>query len=83
VSSVAALYRADCPTITCGPNTLHRAGQCVVCGSRSKQPKVSRRQKPTPVIVVSVAAEYWAKQRRSTPARRSGQGAGIHGAGRS
>jgi hypothetical protein len=74
---VASLYRADCPSPTCGPATLHRAGKCALCGHRVKQPKVARRLKPVPVVVVSVAGEYWAKQRRSTPARRTTRGAGI------
>lgn len=79
---VASLYRADCPTITCGPDTLHRAGKCTLCGHRAKQPKVARRLKPAPVVVVSVAGEYWAKQRKSTPARRSTRANGVHGVGR-
>jgi hypothetical protein len=74
---VASLYRADCPSPTCGPATLHRAGKCTLCGHRAKQPKVARRLKPPSIVVAVQSGEYWAKQRKSTPARRTTRGAGI------
>lgn len=75
--STSSLYRADCAA-SCGPNTLHLRGACVVCGAgREKQPKVARRFKPAPVAVASVAGEAWAETRRCTPSRREGRGRGL------